>query len=135
MTETETINLLLGNNNCTCVELESIGGLNFALSVSDPNRVDTMCPIYGNPCYSPAACGVFNATINGTVTDPFFRICETLDNIYTLCFGNVSEYLHGLRLQFFITRRTICSQTSTAYPANTYIRSFDLVGKRVYDLQ
>ena len=130
MSETETINLLLGNNNCTCFEMEGIGGLNFALSVSDPNQVDIMCPIYGDPCYSPAVCNAFK--INGI--SPFFRICETLDNIYVLCFGNISEYLNGLRLQFFTTRRTICSQLGTAYPVNTYIRSFVLVGKQVHDI-
>ena len=110
--------------------MERLGGLNFALPVSDPNQVDILCPIYGSPCFSPAACGVFK--INGMAISPFFRICEAVDNTYMLCFGNISEYLDGVRLQFFTTRRTICRESGTSYPVNTYIRSFDLVGKQIF---
>lgn len=132
---TEIINLLLGNNNCTCIELERIGGLNFAFPVSDPSEVDLMCPIFGNPCYSTAStsrCSTLK--INGTMIPPFFQICETPTNFetYTLCFGNVSEYLNGLRLQFFTSRRTICPSTGSYYATNTYIRSLELKGKPNY---
>lgn len=124
VSETETINLLLGNNNCTCIEMERLGGLNFALSVSDPNQVDILCPIYGNPCYSPAACSTFKIP-------PFFHICEAVNNTYMLCFGNISKYHNGLRLQFYINRRAICQESGAFYSFNAYIRSFDLVGKQI----
>ena len=124
VTETETINLLLGNNNCTCVEMECQRALNVAISNSDPNQMDIICPVYANTCYSPESCRGFNDI-------PFFTICEVFESpdlecTLRICFGNVSEALNNSRLDFFVSRRVICN---TIYAARTYIKSFEIIGK------
>ena len=125
MTETETINLLLGNNNCTCIEIECQGALNIAISNPDPSQADILCPVYGDTCYSPTKCGHFNDT-------PFFQICEnppqSSECTYNMCFGNnITEQLNGTRLDFFTLNKTICG-SATVYSARVYIRSFEIKG-------
>ena len=124
MTQTEQIDLLLGNNNCTSVPMERRGGLGFAVSNPNPDEVDVVCPIFRrNQCYSPDACNSFNGNI-----DPFFRICEDPSaNSYNLLFGNVTRQLNGTRLDFFVTTKTVCP--TSVYFARTYIRSFKLSGE------
>ena len=36
----EIVNLLLGNNNCMCVEMDCGGALNIAISKPDPSQLD-----------------------------------------------------------------------------------------------
>lgn len=128
VTKTETVSLLLGNNNCTCVSMESVGGLSFAISNPKPNEVDVICPIYvpDNQCYNPEVCNNFNGNIA-----PFFRICEDpLARIYILCFGNVTGELNRSRIDFFVPTRTFCP-TSSVYRTRTYVRSFELSGEYI----
>ena len=123
MTETETINLILGNNNCTCIAMECQGALNVAISKPD-SQTDILCPVYGNTCYTPTRCGHFNDA-------PFFRICEnpsqSLECIYNMCFGNITEELNGTRMDFFVLNKTIC-ESAPVYSASVYIRSFEIKG-------
>lgn len=126
VTMTETINLYLGNNNCTCVELDCQRGLSFAISNPDPNQVDIICPVYASTCYSPERCSRFNGI-------PFFSICETFEHPDSdcklrMCFGNVSEILNNSRLDFFLSEKVICRNLGTIYFARRYIRSFEIKG-------
>ena len=125
MTETETINLLLGNNNCTCVEMDCQGGLNVAISNPDPNQLDIVCPVYADTCYSPEKCNGFNDT-------SYFNICEQSSESseckYKLCFGNISEKLNNSRLDFYVSERSICQETLTLYYARKYIKSLEIQG-------
>ena len=130
VTQTEQINLLLGNNNCTSVPMKRQGGLRFAISNPNPDEVDVICPIYApaNQCYSPDICNNFNG-------NPFFHICEDPSaNSYNLSFGNVTRQLNGTRLDFFIITRILCP-TSPVYIARTYVRSFELNGECISILQ
>ena len=107
----ETVNLLwllLGSNNCMCVEMDCQGALNVAISNPDLNQVDIICPVYGNTmsCYSPERCHGFSDI-------PFSRICETsVSNSETsscklnMRFGNISEVLNNSRLDFFYLRES-----------------------------
>ena len=116
------MNLLLGNNDCTCIEMDCQGALNVAISNPDPNEVDIICPVYGNTCYSPEICHGFNGV-------PFFNICETSMSSckLNLCFRNVSEVLNNSRLDFFVSEKVVCD--ITVYTARTYIRSFEIRGE------
>ena len=123
VSRTETVNLLLGNNDCTCVEMDCQGALNVAISNPDPNQVDILCPVYGDTCYSPQICHGFNEV-------PFFNICEvsrSSDCKLNICFGNVSEVLNNTRLDFFVSEKVICD--ITLYTARAYIRSFEIKGE------
>ena len=123
VTEIETINLLMGHNNCTCIEMDCQGALNVAISNSDPNQLDIVCPVYGDTCYSPERCHGFNDT-------PFFSICETSESSdckFNLCFGNISEVFNNSRLDFFVSEKVICD--ITVYTARRYIRSFEIKGE------
>lgn len=130
VTETGTINLLLGNNNCSCVNIQCLGSL-YAV-VSNPDLEDALCPVYtlGSTCYSPSFCGQFQGT-------PFFRICENrsesdgLGCTYSMCFGNITEQLNGTKLDFFVLTRTLCQAASTIYLTRTYIRSFEIKGDKL----
>ena len=125
VTETETINLLLGNNNCTCVDVERRGGLSFALSNPDPDEVDIVCRVRGTGCYSPSVCNSFSDS--GLV--PFFRACDNpSENSHRLCFGNISEQLNGSRFDLFVLKRARCESTPV-YTVREYFRSFKLNGK------
>ena len=129
VSRTETVNLLLGNNDCTCVEMDCQGALNVTISNPDPNEVDIICPVYGDTCYSPEICHSF-------IGIPFFNICETSMSENSkcklnLCFRNVSEALNNTRLDFFISEKVICDTTDTVYTARTYIRSFDIRGELI----
>ena len=126
VTETETINLLLGNNNCTCVNIECQGALYIVISNNDPNQEDILCPVYTSrtrSCYNPSTCHEFEST-------PFFRICENssdgLECMYNMCFENITEQLNGTRLDFFILNRIICA--IGPYFTRIYIKSFELRG-------
>ena len=127
VTKTETINLFLGNNDCTCVKMDCKGALNVAISNSDPNQSDALCPVFTNAastCYSPSTCHQFNDA-------SFFHICEDNSSsrcIYRLCFGNVTEQLNGIRLDFFILNKIVCVSLSTFYNARVYIRSLMIKG-------
>ncbi len=104
------------------------GALNVAISNPDPNEVDLICPVYGDMCYSPEICHGFNGV-------PFFNICETSmsENLIcklNLCFKNVSEAFNNSRLDFFVSEKVICMDT-TVYTARTYIRSFEIRGKLI----
>lgn len=127
MTETETINLLLGNNNCSCVNIQCLGGL--GIVISNPDLEDALCPVYiPDTCYSPSFCGQFQGT-------PFFRICENpsesdgLGCTYSMCFENITVQLNGTKLDFFTLTRTICRATSTIYVTRTYMSSFEIKGE------
>ena len=131
MTETGTINLLLGDNNCTCVNIQCLGSLYVVVSNPDPNMEDALCPVYtlGSACYNPSVCGQFQGT-------PFFRICENPSDglgctYYSICFENITEQLNGTKLDFFKLTRTICLATSTIYLTRTYISSFEIKGDKV----
>ena len=125
VTEVETVNVLLGNNNCTCVDIGCYGGLNVAISNPDPNQLDLVCPVYAKNCYSPEMCTGFDGI-------PFFQICEQSSNVseckYNICFGNISEKLNNSRLDFYVSERIICESTFTVYYARRYIRSFEIKG-------
>ena len=113
------MNLLLGNNDCTCVEMDCQGALNVAISNPDPNEVDIICPVYGDTCYSPEICHGFNGV-------PFFNICEISmsENSsckFNLCFRNVSEALNNSRLDFFVSKKVVCDITD--YTARNPLRS------------
>ena len=126
VTETETVKLLLGNNNCTCVNIERRGGLGFALSNPDPDDVDIRCPINAaQGYYSPVNCNRFN---DSDLT-PFFDLRDNpSENSHTMCFGNISKKINGLRLEFFVLRLERCSSTPP-YAAREYFRSFEFNGK------
>lgn len=126
VTETEIVNLLLGNNNCTCVNVERRGGLSFALSNPDPDKMDIVCRVHGTECYSPTACRTFN----DSGLPPFFHVCDNPpENTHVLCFGNISERLSHLRLDLFALKRVICLTESLQYATREYFRSFELNGK------
>ena len=125
MTKTEIINLLLGNNNCSCVNIQCLGGL-YAV-VSSPDLEDALCPVYsrGSSCYSPSFCGQFQGT-------PFFRICQNPSEsgcTYSICFENITEQLNGTKLDFFILTRTLCEEI--IYITRTYISSFEIKGNKL----
>ena len=111
---TEAINLFLGNNNCTCVELDcQRGSLSIAISNPDPNQEDIICPVYAGTCYSPERCHRFNGI-------PFFSICEIFEHPDSdcklrICFGNVSETLNNSRLDFFLSEKVICGNFAFDY--------------------
>ena len=127
VTTTETINLYLGNNNCTCVEMDcQQGPLSIAISNPDPNQEDIICPLYAGTCYSPERCNRFNGI-------PFFNICEIFEHPDSdcklrICFGNVSEILNNSRLDFFLSEKVICGNLGFVYFARRYIRSFEIKG-------
>ena len=129
MTKTETINLLIGNNNCTCIEMEPQRSLSFAIPNPHVDEMDIKCPIYAsaNQCYSPENCNSFRGIIAS-----FFHICEVSskseNKIYKLCFDDISEQLNSSRLDFYIVTRTPCPSAISF--TRTYIRSFELSGKQ-----
>ena len=117
----------MGNNNCSCVELECRGALNVAISNPGVSSMpDVICPVFAETCYSPAACNRFDET-------PFFLICDhqsensVMDCAYSLCFGNATEELNGTRLDFFALNKTRCDSGLVYYPRE-YYRSFELRG-------
>lgn len=129
--ETETINVLLGNNNCTCVEIECQGGLNIAISNPDPRQLDIVCPVYtmnAETCYSPEICNGFNDT-------PYFHICESSSEAsgckYDICFGNITEKLNKSRMDLYVSERVICDSipVPSVYYSRRYIKSFELKGE------
>ena len=127
--ETETINVLLGNNNCTCVEMECQGGLNIAISNPDQGQLDTVCPVYtmhADTCYSPEICNGFNDT-------PYFHICESSSESsgcnYDICFGNITEKLNNSRMDFYVSERVICDDTLSVYYSRRYIKSFEITDR------
>ena len=123
--QTEMVNVLLGDNNCSCARLESLRSLYFAVSNPDVNELDVTCPIHtsDNSCYSPETCNGFK---NEDIT-AFFRICEnSSDNTFSLCSSNVTEQLDGLRLDFYKLTRPICA---SLYYSRTYIQSFEFKGE------
>ena len=126
VTATETVNILLGNNNCTCVDVEHRGGLSFAISNPDTDLADIVCRVHSTDgCYSPAACKTFD----DSRLIPFFRACDNpAENSHVLCFDNISEILSDLRLDLFTLKWTRCSSGSS-YVAREYFRSFQLNGK------
>lgn len=128
--ETKQLNLLAGNNNCTCVNIECKESLHVAISKPDMRPPDVLCPIYilssTRSCYSADGCNRFSGT-------PFFRICESQnlatssDCNYNMCFGNITEKLNGTRLDFYELNKTMC-ESGTPYPARIYVLSFELIG-------
>ena len=126
VTETEIINLLLGNNDCTCVKIDCQGALNIAISNPDPDQSDALCPVFTNnasSCYSPRSCHQFNDI-------SFFQICQNTSNsscVYRICFGNITKQLNGTRLDFFVLKKIICN-FSIAYNTRVYIRSLKING-------
>ena len=133
MTRTKQLNLLVGNNNCTCVDIECYGSLYVAISKPKnvTNLPDALCPIHisqnTGPCYNPSGCNRLSGT-------PFFRVCES-QNLpassgctYNMCFGNITEELNGTRLDFYVLNKTICD-LGALYPARIYMLSFEINGK------
>ena len=128
MTQTERLELLVGNNNCKCVEIKCQGSLYVIISSPNASPPDTLCSIHVNKpsCYSPNECRQFNGT-----TAPFFSVCEnplamaSTDCTYSMCFGNITEELNGTRLDFLILNKTICA-SDPVYFARVYIQSFEL---------
>ena len=130
VTETEVINLLLGNNNCTCVDVERPGGLSFVISNPDPDELDIVCRIHGTGCYSPVTCNSFNDS--GLI--PFFQLCDNPpENSHILCFGNISKQLNGSRFELFALKAARCPSTPQ-YAAREYFKSFEFSGKLYGDL-
>lgn len=129
VSETETVNVLLGNNNCSSVRLESLQELYFAVSNPEPNELDIICPIHirhGKLCFSPEMCNNFN---NSDITS-FFRICGTAESSFTLYSSNVTEQLiPSLRLDFFTLTKVSCTPL---YYSRTYIRSFEFKGEYIH---
>ena len=129
VTETEIISLILGDNNCTCIEIECQRSLNVAISNPVSSVPDVLCPIFADDCYSPTDCNGFDDT-------SFFQICDDQPNdlmnscTYNMCFGNVSELLNGTRLDFFVLNKTRCGPTQVYYPRE-YLKSLEIRGKRV----
>lgn len=106
--------------------MERQGALGFALSNPEPDQVDIMCRVNADGCYSPEVCNKFR---NSRFV-PFFRVCNT--TTYTLCFGNVSDILNGLKLELFAPKRVICgSGLIPFYATREYFRSFELNGELV----
>ena len=132
VTETRQLNLLAGNNNCTCVNIECN---HFAVAISQPDvrLPDLLCPIHiesnDESCYNADKCNRFSRT-------PFFRICES-QNLPTssscnhiMCFGNITADLSGTKLDFYILNKTVCnSDSGTLYLARVYQQSFELIGR------
>lgn len=130
--KTERLNLLLGNNNCTCVNIDCHGSLNVAVSNPDSSQADILCPVFTldpKHCYSPHKCARFTVT-------PFFQICKKVQDdsscTYSMCFGNVTEQLNQTRMDFFLLNKTLC-ESSPLYTARIFIRSFQINGKRWFD--
>ena len=125
-TQTEQLNLLVGNNNCTCVDIERHRSLYVAISKPNTNPPDVLCPIYIlqdiGSCYNPSGCNRFSGT-------PFFHICESQNQpaSYNMCFGNITEKLNGTRLDFYILNKTMCD-SGAPYPARIYMLSFEISG-------
>ena len=130
VTKTEIISLVLGDNKCTCIEIECQGSLNVAISNPANSAPDILCPVFADSCYSPSDCNGFDGT-------SFFQICEDRpDNLmnsctYNMCFGNVSEPLNGTRLDFFVLNKTRCGSTLVYHPRE-YYRSFEIRGMYMY---
>ena len=128
VTATEIVNIWLGNNNCTCIDVERREGLSFAISNPDTNVTDIVCRVRSNGwCYSPAPCQTFK---NSTLV-PFFHICDNpSENSHALRFGNITKILSGLRLDLFALKLVRCSSGSH-YAAREYFKSFQLNGKLI----
>ena len=125
--QTKMVNVLLGVNNCSCTQLESLQDLYFAVSNPDANELDVTCPIYtrDDSCYSPGMCRRFK---NEDIT-AFFRICESSSgNTFSLCSSNVTEQLDGLRLDFYTLTKPNCA---SLYYSRTYIQSFEFKGEYI----
>ena len=123
MNETETIEVLSGYNDCSCVQLESLEDLHFAVSNPNLTKLDIKCGIYasGETCYRPKLC---NDILNNENITDFFRICG--NGPFTLCSGNISKSVDGLRLDFYRLTRMLPSCSSFI---RTYTRSFIFKGK------
>ena len=128
MTETKRLNLLAGNNNCTCVDIDCQGSLYVAISIPNTSLSNVpLCPINTNmSCYSPDVCSELKGMI------PFFRICKQSARpdqcTYNISFGNITEQLNGTRLDFFVLTRTLCNP-APPYLTRTYVHSFEMNGK------
>ena len=125
--ETEIVYLVLGDNNCTCVQIECQGSLNVAISNPASSTPDILCPIFADDCYNPTDCNGFDGM-------SFFQICDDQSEnlmghcMYNTCFGNASELLNGTRLDFFVINKTRCGSTQVYYPRE-YLRSLEMRGK------
>lgn len=131
MTQTKQLNLLAGNNNCTCVNIECQESL-YVVAISQPDMrpPDVLCPIYTlsntRSCYNADGCHRFSGT-------PFFCICESQNLAttsgcnYNMYFGNITENLNGTRLDFYKLNKTMCD-SGAPYPARIYMLSFELIG-------
>ena len=140
MTQTNILNIFAGNNNCTCVSVECQGALYVAISSPDtsPSEVP-VCPVNvlrptnitsDMICYRPNNCQDFEGT-------SFFRICQSQNNIdcampYSMCFDHTTTDLSGTRLDFYVMKKEICtnseSEPQDQYVYRKYVQSFEMNG-------
>ena len=128
MNTTETVQLLLGNNNCTHVEIACNGGLHFVATNPNLTLSDITCPAYvlkNGTCFSIDDCFNFNAP------RPFFHICKNpLNNSRcSVFFGNITSELSGVKLFFYKLIGNNCGQSQDPWPTRLYFRSFLLNSK------
>ena len=138
MTQTSILDILAGNNNCTCVNVECQGALHVAISSPSTSPVDVpLCPVNGirarsHTCYRPDNCSDFEGT-------SFFRICQNITGSmtsntdcttpYNMCFDRTTTDLNGTRLDFFVVEREICNPVPPdPYLYRKYVQSFQLNG-------
>lgn len=129
VSETDNLYLLLGNNNCTSIEITSETSPIVAISNVDMER-DAVCPITVNEttCENTVAiCGLRDIHIS-----PFFHTCGNLHepSKYSVHFGNATKRLNGTRLDFYMSRKVYCNQIPQ-HVTRKYFKSFLIQGNKV----
>ena len=120
--EIETIQLPLESGECNshCINVSSTS---FILILSSSPR-DIMCPVYietGSECYNVSRCSSFNNAFES----PFFSICKNpkINGSFQMCFTNISEVLHGVKMFFLISTRHCNLGAATS---NLYYRAIEI---------
>ena len=131
MTETETIDVLLGNNGCTQVEVLCENTPSVAISTAEMES-DALCPTVVSglgSCYDIESCDQY------TLSAPFFTVCRNSNNTCLVTFNILNQNLNGTRLDFFMsdTYSAVCNlgfnNNNNGNYIRTYYRSFVVKGE------
>ena len=131
MNNTETVQVLLGSNNCTCFEIACNGELTVVVTNSNSSLADIICPAFvleEGTCFNIGECNNFDVH---SAYHPFFRICENpLDSSRcSVCFDNVTPDLSGVKLFFYTSIKNDCGSQEHLTTTREYFRSFHINSK------
>lgn len=125
MTETEIVNLSLGNNNCTRIEFSC--NTTVYVVISNPSKErDATCStvVTRNSCYDIENCCSYHQI------EPFLRVCWNNESTCSLYFANIKEGLNNTRLDLYTEDITQCTDglRRNSYNTRHYFKSYELKG-------